>query len=90
MTIKPRSKQLKEFSEKLDATNDYQTRVDTLSDLARAYEDAGDTAQAKVVTAQLKQLAQANNDVETLALLRLPEAHELRDSGKFAQAITKL
>lgn len=83
-------KQLKEFSEKLDATNDYQTRVDTLSDLARAYEDAGDTAQAKVVTAQLKQLAQANNDVETLALLRLPEAYELRDSGKFAQAIAKL
>ncbi len=83
-------KQLKEFSEKLDATNDYQTRVDTLSDLARAYEDSGDTAQAKVVTAQLKLLAQANNDVETLALLRLPEAYELRDSGKFAQAIAKL
>ena len=83
-------KQLKEFSEKLDATSDYQTRIDTLSDLARAYEDAGDTAQAKVVTAQLKQLAQANDDVETLALLRLPEAYELRDSGKFAQAIAKL
>ena len=83
-------KQLKEFSEKLDDKSDYQTRVDTLSDLSRAYEDAGDTAQAKLVTAQLKQLAQANDDSETLALLRLSEAFELRDSGKFAQAIAKL
>lgn len=83
-------KQLKDFVAKLDATTDYQIRIDALGDLARAYEDSGDSEQAKLTIKEIKQLAEANKDTDTLSILRLSEVYALRDSGKIAQAIAKL
>lgn len=83
-------KQLKDFYSSLPAEVDYQLRIDTLFELAHAYGDAGDTAQSDASFAQIKELAQRRNDVETLAVLSITEAYNLRDSGKAQAALAKL
>jgi diguanylate cyclase (GGDEF)-like protein len=83
-------KQLKDFYSSLPAEVDYQLRIDTLFELAHAYGDAGDTAQSDASFAQIKELAQRKNDVETLAVLSITEAYNLRDSGKAQAALAKL
>lgn len=83
-------KQLKDFYSTLPAEVDYQLRIDTLFELARAYGDAGDTAQSDASFAQIKELAQRRNDVETLAVLSITDAYNLRDSGKTQAALARL
>lgn len=83
-------KQLKDFYSSLPAEVDYQLRIDTLFELAHAYGDAGDTAQSDASFAQIKELAQRRNDVETLAVLSITDAYNLRDSGKAQAALAKL
>lgn len=83
-------KQLKDFYSSLPAEVDYQLRIDTLFELAHAYGDAGDTTQSDASFAQIKELAQRRNDGETLAVLSITEAYNLRDSGKAQAALAKL
>ncbi len=83
-------KQLKDFYANLPAEADYQIRVDALFELSRLYADAGEIAQSETTAATIKQIAERQNDAETLALLKMNEAYSLRDSGKINAAIAKL
>ena len=74
-------KQLKDFYANLPAEADYQIRVDALFELSRLYDDAGDLAQSETTAATIKQIAERQNDAETLALLKMNEVYSLRDSG---------
>ncbi|MFA9274737.1 MAG: diguanylate cyclase [Candidatus Aquirickettsiella gammari] len=82
--------QLKQFYAQFNAETDYRVKIDTLGELAAAYYDSGDIPASEQSRAEILNLAKANNDRETIALMQINQAYKLLDVGKSDAAIAKL
>ncbi|MFZ6820621.1 diguanylate cyclase [Undibacterium sp. Ji22W] len=82
--------QLKQFYSQFNADTEYQLKIDTLRELSSAYFDSGDIPASDKSRAEILDLAKANNDRETVALMQIDQVYKLRDVGKFDAAIAKL
>ncbi len=83
-------KQLQNFYSTLTTKSDYLIRIDTMNALVDAYWDAGNEVAYEAMRRAIVQLAQSQNDHESLALIELKTAYDLRDQGRFEQAMAAL
>lgn len=83
-------KQLKEFYAQFDKDTDYMVRIETLRELVSAHHDAGEVKESDAAKAEILRLASLAKDRETVALTRLSEVTQLRNSGKYDLALSIL
>lgn len=79
--------QLKTFYAGLDLQTDYELRIETLRELAFAYNNAGDKKASDGARKEMLRLATEKNDKELIALSRFDEVYQLHSQGQFDEAL---